>query len=90
MLSVKWEPDCTRISLHRMFLEAPQNVMDSLACYLRREVPSVQLPVKKFIEENLRRMDYSHKLDATKLYSLGNHYNLEEIYHNINSEYFIR
>ena len=34
MLSVRWEPDCTKVSLHRIFLQAPRNVMDELSCYL--------------------------------------------------------
>ena len=31
MLSVKWEPSCTRLSLHKFFLKAPKNVMEGLA-----------------------------------------------------------
>ncbi len=37
MLSVKWEPDCTKVSLHRMFLEAPSNMMQALTCYIKGE-----------------------------------------------------
>lgn len=77
-----------RVSLHRMFLDAPRNIMDELACYLRREVPGVTPSIKRFIDNNLRRMDYSAQLNPNKLYSVGNVYNLNEIYREINEEYF--
>lgn len=88
MLSVKWEPDCTRVSLHRMFLQAPRNVMEALACYLRREDKNIAPSVKAFIEDNLKKLDYSHTLDMQKLYSQGNIYDLQQIYKDLNEEYF--
>src|SRR5277367_2983041 len=86
MLSVKWEPDCTKVSLHRMFLDAPQNIMDELACYLRQESKIISPTVKAFIEDNLKKLDYSHTLNRGKLYQQGNVYNLQTIYNNINRE----
>lgn len=88
MLSVRWEPDCTKISMHRMFLNAPQNVMDALACYIRREQKVLSPVVKAFIEDNIRNLDYSHTLDQSKLSEKGKVYNLREIYNEINGEYF--
>ena len=67
MLSVKWEPDCTKVSLHRMFLQAPQECDGSLACYLRQEHKIIAPSVKAFIEDNLKSLDYSHQLDRSKL-----------------------
>ncbi len=86
MLSVKWEPDYTQVSLHRMFLNAPQNVMDELACYLRRDIPSISKNIKAFIEKNLKNLDYSHTVKT--LYQQGNVYNLKKIYDSVNKEYF--
>lgn len=88
MLSVKWEPDCTKVSLHRMFLQAPRNVMDSLACYLKREDEMISSSIKSFIEENVQKLDYSHLLDKKKMYTQGNLYNLQKIYDDLNEEYF--
>jgi hypothetical protein len=88
MLSVKWEPDCTKVSLHRIFLEAPQNVMDALSCYLQRKDKIIAPTVKAFIEHNLQTMDYSHQLDSSKLYFQGNVYNLQKIFDQLNAEYF--
>lgn len=88
MLSVKWEPDCTKVSLHRMFLEAPRNIMEELACYLRQEKKIISPSVKAFIELNLQKLNYSHQLDADKLNCQGNVYNLKQMYHELNDEYF--
>lgn len=88
MLSVKWEPDCTKVSLHRMFLTAPQNVMEELACYLRKESKIISPSVKAFIADNLKKYDYSHLLDRRKLHTQGSFYNLQKIYDDINRDYF--
>lgn len=88
MLSVRWEPDCTKVSLHRMFLSAPKNVMEELACYLRRDHNTIAPTVKAFIEDGLKKLDYSHMLDRNKLFTQGNIYNLKKIYQELNDEYF--
>lgn len=88
MLSVKWEPDCTKVSLHRIFLQAPNNVMDALACYLRREEKAINFTVKAFIEDKLKTLNYTHELNLKKLYSQGNVYNLQKIFDDLNHEYF--
>lgn len=88
MLSVKWDPDCTKVSLHRMFLEAPRNIMQELACYLRRESSFISPSLKAFIEFNLQKLDYSHQLDISQLKSQGNVYNIRQMYQELNREYF--
>lgn len=88
MLSVRWEPDCTKVSLHRMFLEAPKNVMDELACYVRQESKSISHSVRAFIEDRLKKLDYTHLVNPSKLTSSGNVYNLKTIYDDLNAEYF--
>lgn len=88
MLSVKWEPHYTKVSLHRMFLQAPPKIMNSLACYLKREDEMISPAIKSFIEENVQKLDYSHLLDKKKMYTQGNIYNLQKIYEDLNEEYF--
>lgn len=85
MLSVRWEPDRTHVSMHRMFLEAPKNVMAELACYLRRKSKTPSPVVKAFIEQGIRKLDYS---DQLKVNTLGSVYNLERLYEQINNQYF--
>lgn len=88
MLSVRWEQDCTTVSLHRMFLEAPINVMDELACYVRQESKNISHAVRAFIEDRLKKLDYTHLVNPSKLVSRGNYYNLKTIYDELNAEYF--
>lgn len=88
MLSVRWEPDCTKVSLHWMFGEAPRNIMQNLACYVRQEQDDISTDVKAFIEDKLQKLDYSHELDTSKLYCQGHIYNLQKIYNQLNAEYF--
>ncbi|MBA3721089.1 MAG: hypothetical protein H0W88_01640 [Parachlamydiaceae bacterium] len=88
MLSVKWSPDCTKVSLHRMFLQAPQNIMQELACYLRRDHKNLAPALKAYIEHNLQKLDYSYQLDLRKLKTKGQVYDLQKIYDEINKEYF--
>ncbi len=88
MLSVKWEPDCTKVSLHRMFLQAPQNVMQALACYLKGEDKKLAPSIKAYIENNLQNFNYSHELDFAKLQTQGQVYDLKKIYCDLNQEYF--
>ncbi|MBS4167868.1 hypothetical protein [Parachlamydia sp. AcF125] len=88
MLSVKWgEPDCV-VSLHSFFLEAPQNVMDALACYIKQEHKKIAPSIKTFIEDNLKKLDYSHQIDPSKLSTQGKFYDLQAIYNELNAEYF--
>lgn len=88
MLSVKWEPDCTKVSLHRMFLRAPKNIMQALACYLRGEHRRLAPSIRAYIEHNLQKLDYSHQLDLNQLQTKGRVYDLEKIYDDLNREYF--
>lgn len=88
MISVRWEPDETVVSLHKMFLSAPKNVMNSLACYLRREDENIAHSIRCFIEENVKKLDHTHLLDKMKLSSKGEIYDLQRIYNDLNAEYF--
>lgn len=88
MLSVKWGPDCTQLSMHRMFLKAPSNIMDELACYLKKEKRIISPVIKAYIEDNLKKLNYRKQVDRQKLYIQGNVYNLQTIYNELNKEYF--
>lgn len=88
MLSVRWEPDRTLVSMHEMFLDAPKNVMDDLACYFKRESKALSQAIRVFIEDSYKKLDYSHTVDARKLETEGSVYNLKTLYNELNSEYF--
>jgi hypothetical protein len=88
MLSVRWDPDRTHVSMHRMFLKAPRNVMEDLACYLNKKSKTPSPLVKAFIEEGTRKLDYSTKLKPSQKHTRGHVYNLERLYEQVNDEYF--
>lgn len=90
MLSVRWDPKekYTHVSVHRMFLDAPRNIMEKLACYVRQEQKDISHEVRAYIETRLQTLDYSHELDAKRLYTQGIVYNLQSIYDQLNREYF--
>ena len=88
MLSVRWHPNETKISLHRLFLDAPQNIMEALACYVEEEKGPIPQKVRAFIDSKFQQYDYSHELDLSKLQYQGHVYNLQKIYNALNSEYF--
>ncbi len=88
MLSVKWEPNKTKISLHKFFLTAPQKVLESLVKYIKCNRRKMTPDIKSFIEENIRKLDYSHTLDKGQLKVHGKYYNLQKIFDELNSEYF--
>lgn len=88
MLSVRWEPDYVNISLHRIFLQAPTNIMEALACYIRREDRTISKEVRRFIEEKSQGLDYSSSVVSADLKVKGDIYDLSEIYQRINERYF--
>lgn len=77
-----------RLSLHRMFLEAPENVIEALAKYVKALDKAAFSVVRSYISANLPRFDYSHKLDSSKLAHKGKYYDLQELYEQVNQEYF--
>lgn len=87
MVSVRWEPDYARVSLHRMFLQAPENVMDALACYIRGK-QKISPALKVFIDYQLGQLDYSYQLNKGNLKPQGEVYHLLPLYRQINQEYF--
>ena len=88
MLSVRWDPDQTKVSMHRMFLDAPQNVMQALACYIKGDNKDVGPAINSYIQDNLKNYNYSHLIDQKSLDLQGHVYNLQDIYSEINRKYF--
>lgn len=88
MLSVKWEPDFTRVSMHRMFLEAPPEIVQALGVYLRKGDKRPGRTVRQFIDEQAKAFDYTTRLNLDRLVTQGKVYDLEEIYDQVNREYF--
>lgn len=88
MVSVRREAGAASVSLHRMFLDAPRYITEALALYIRGDHKGVGPKVKSFIDINLRRFDYSHEVHPQSLITQGKVYNLQELYDEVNDQYF--
>ena len=80
-----------RLSLHKMFLEAPDPVIEAVAHYVRgtrKDAPKRNLVLRGYIQENLARFDASHRIDRAKLVQKGRVYDLKPFYNQLNREYF--
>ncbi len=89
MLSVQEECSLVRISLHQMFLKAPENVVQALAGFIKGENRRCgSATIQAYIEENLPKLNYSKRLDKSKLITKGKVFDLKKIYQTINERYF--
>lgn len=80
-----------RLSLHRMFLEAPASVISAVAHLVRTSRTKCKEQnhiVKEYIQRNLPRFDASHRVDRSKLSPKGAVYHLREIFDVLNQSYF--
>lgn len=79
-----------RVSIHRMFLEAPEEVLSAVADFIRdrkTEKPATAT-INDYIHSNLKNYNYKHLLKEENLQQEGNFYNLQQLYNSINQEYF--
>ena len=88
MLSVKWEPHQTKVSIHKMFLDAPDSIKTALALYLTRQHKVISPSIKAYIEGNLAHVNHSHLVKEQKLDLQGKHFQLQKIYDTLNTCYF--
>jgi len=80
-----------RLSLHKMFLDAPENVVAAIAHYVRgtRKNRLEQNSVLRgYIQQNHSRFDAGRRLEGMKLVQVGRVYDLEPLYHALNHHYF--
>lgn len=77
-----------KVSMHRMFLDAPEDVISALVHYVKGTRQYRPKVIHCYIQNKLPQLDYSHHLDPAKLSTVGKVYNLQHIYDHINREYF--
>ncbi|MCH9627317.1 MAG: hypothetical protein S4CHLAM2_09530 [Chlamydiales bacterium] len=80
-----------RLSIHKMFIDAPDEVIGAVAHYVRgtrRNGGGHNSVLRGFIQENLPRFDVSNRLDSTRLVQAGRVYDLNPLYRQINQHYF--
>lgn len=79
-----------RLSMHKMFLDAPENVIAAIVEYVRGKYRRKEKDniIRGYIQSNLGRFNYAHKLKPAKLDSAGKIYDLQAIYNETNEQYF--
>ena len=75
-----------KVSVHRMFLEAPDSIVEGLAHYLRRRRAALPPEVKAYIQQNSDSIQKPRV--PTKLVTAGTIYDLEQIFGRVNDTYF--
>ena len=83
--------DWAKISVHKMFLDAPENIISAIAHYVkgtRRDRAGKDLLIRGYIQSNLNRFNYSEQLDQRKFSTQGRYFDLQEIYDRLNRVYF--
>ena len=88
---LKKERSFARLSLHKMFLEAPDPVISAIAHYVkgtRKELGKRNLVLREFIQSHLANYDYTHLVNPQKLVQQGKCYHLTPLYEALNKKYF--
>lgn len=92
MLSVlEKTPWFARLSIHKMFLDAPDPVILAIAHYVKRtrkDRKHYNLVLRTFIQEHLLRTNYTHLVNHQSLDQDGDVYQLKNMYEQINRDYF--
>lgn len=86
MLSIKERNNVVIIRLHRMFLCAESAVLKEIADYIKRNMKKTPL-IREFINRHIHSLKKG-PLRRTTIRTEGRHYDLKEMYHSINLEYF--
>lgn len=77
-----------RISLHKLFLDAPEQVKEAVVEYcLKRDQKSHRI-IKNYANRYFLDADYTHRLNVKKLKSKGKCFDLKQIMDNLNLIYF--
>ena len=87
LLSFRKEKGVVLLRLHRMFLYAPVGVVRAVARGLRRTSRTADGTVRRFINENLHRVQ-KLKRELPPLVTAGHSYDLQKVYDRLNARFF--
>jgi len=77
-----------RISLHKLFLKAPDDIKNAVISFCLKKDRNSYRMVKNYANRYFLDLDYSYKLDKKKLVTKGKYFDLKQIYENLNLIYF--
>jgi len=87
LLSFRRQRSLTEVRLHRMFLHAPQSVVEAVARSLRRTRRRAEADVRRFMNENLHRVR-KVKRELPPLVTTGQAHDLQEVFDRMNVRFF--
>jgi len=88
VLSVSKRDGLLSVSVHEIFMSAPLEVFSEIVRYIKQPGGSLGPLVKSFIERELPSSIKESNRPPPKLRSLGEVFDLQEIYEAINAKYF--
>jgi hypothetical protein len=87
LLSFRRQRSLTEVRLHRMFLHAPQSVVEAVARSLRRTRRRAEADVRRFMNENLHRVR-KVKRELPPLVTEGQAHDLLQVFDRMNARFF--
>jgi hypothetical protein len=87
-ISVRRNPTSLKVSVHKLFLKAPDTIVDHLINYVVRRDKLSFIEIKKYAHNYFLNVDYSKFVKDENLTYIGNFYNLKQIFENLNKKYF--
>ncbi|KKM06207.1 MAG: hypothetical protein KR126chlam4_01284 [Candidatus Anoxychlamydiales bacterium] len=77
-----------QISLHKLFLDAPDNVKEAVVIYCLKRDKKAHSIIKKYANIYFSYADYTHRLNVKNLKFKGEFFDLKQIMENLNLIYF--
>jgi hypothetical protein len=91
MITVRWRNGACVVRLHRMFLDAAEDVLRALAAFIRRPSVRHKSLLRAFIknhEETIRPAKAPVKPRNPRVHAQGKHVDLSDYFHRLNEVYF--
>jgi len=87
-LSASWDENKVKVSLHNIFLKAPEDIFFALEQFIGNKKDNSLNKIKAFVEEESHSLDYSSRVKEHNLRHQGTVYNVKKIYDELNERYF--
>ena len=90
MISVRRDQGIYRVRVHRMFLDAGNDVVHALGRYVCRNDRAASTVLGRFIDLNQHRIRHARRVPrSVTIETAGKVFNLQEIFNDLNRRYFI-
>jgi predicted metal-dependent hydrolase len=87
-ISVRRDQKSIKLSIHKLFLQAPESILNHLINFVVRRDKLAFIEIKKYAHNYFLNVDYSKFVKDENLNFIGKIYNLKQILENLNKKYF--